>query len=130
ETTIEVVNEGVNQEENFEWEQVEEETEFQGEPKETEAEGAGTKSVEELFDVEDGGKVTAEDASTPAAQPVQQKLKSTSRGVDPSGSLPDFDLLHLQAKFARALQANTRFQELYQKMKPNTPSLTTTLEPT
>ncbi|GAB2266198.1 hypothetical protein Dimus_001222, partial [Dionaea muscipula] len=48
---------------------------------------------------------------TPVQPSVQQK-KKTDTGVDPlgpSGSMLDFDLLHLQAEFARALQWNTRF---------------------
>ncbi|GAB2270391.1 hypothetical protein Dimus_005293, partial [Dionaea muscipula] len=48
----------------------------------------------------------------PVPVPDQQKGK-TAEGVDPSGpsgSILDFDLLHLQAKFARALQRNIRFQ--------------------
>ncbi|GAB2295050.1 hypothetical protein Dimus_029234 [Dionaea muscipula] len=115
-TKNEEMNQGENPEENFECEQVEEDVEIQGEQNEKEVEGAGTESVEKFFDDEDRGKAIAEDVLTHEAQPVQQQVESTGRGVDPSGSLPDFDLLHLQEEFARALQANTKFQELYQQM--------------
>ncbi|GAB2290021.1 hypothetical protein Dimus_024315 [Dionaea muscipula] len=57
--------------------------------------------------------------STPVQTSVHPDGKTKATRVDtsgPSGHLPDFDLLHLQVEFARALQANTRFQELYQQM--------------
>ncbi|GAB2296488.1 hypothetical protein Dimus_030602 [Dionaea muscipula] len=113
-----------NQEENFKWEPVNDEAEVQGEQHEQQVEGAVTESVEEFFYAEDGGNTTAEDAPTPATQQVKQTVKTTNTEVDPSGSLLDFDLLHLQTEFARALQANTRFHELYQQVKPNPPTST------
>ncbi|GAB2271295.1 hypothetical protein Dimus_006137 [Dionaea muscipula] len=82
---------------------------------------------EKFYDVVDDKRAVDEDTAAPAVEvPASAVLvdptsapaegKITSSGVDPSSSLTDYDLLHLQAKFARALQGNTRFQELYQKM--------------
>ncbi|GAB2275850.1 hypothetical protein Dimus_010594 [Dionaea muscipula] len=47
-----------------------------------------------------------------------QKIKGLQwniqdHGVDPSGHLPDYELIHLQTEFARALQVNFRFQESF-----------------
>ncbi|GAB2292807.1 hypothetical protein Dimus_027041 [Dionaea muscipula] len=68
-----------------------------------------------------GPRPTSEDVSAPTAQAnVQQKGKTKTIGVDPLGSLPDYDLLHLHVNFARALQAKSRFQELLQQVKPRT----------
>ncbi|GAB2268708.1 hypothetical protein Dimus_003658 [Dionaea muscipula] len=100
----------------FEWEEA---AEVQEEQNEEEAKTIGSISIVEYFDVMDEERIVDEGATTPAAQPDKQKKKSTGKGVDPSGSLPDYDLLHLQVEFAKALQVNSRFQELYQKMKPN-----------
>ncbi|GAB2295292.1 hypothetical protein Dimus_029465 [Dionaea muscipula] len=61
----------------------------------------------------------------PVQTSVQPTGKTVVTGVDPSGPLghlPDFELIHLQAEFPRALQANTRFQELYQQLKSNPPT--------
>ncbi|GAB2281585.1 hypothetical protein Dimus_016164 [Dionaea muscipula] len=103
-----------NQKENFKLESVNEEVELQGEQIEKEAKGVDIESVEEFFDAVEEERTTSEDVSAPAAREnVQQKGKTKTTGVYPSGSLPDFDLQHLQAEFARALQANSRFQELY-----------------
>ncbi|GAB2266477.1 hypothetical protein Dimus_001485 [Dionaea muscipula] len=107
-------------------EQVEEEAQTEGE-REKEAE---SESGEKFYDAMDDERsvdmdVTIPDATVPVA-PVQvsaqQKGKTEVTGVDPSGPsghLPDFELIHLQAKFARALQANARFQELYKQMQSN-----------
>ncbi|GAB2281294.1 hypothetical protein Dimus_015895, partial [Dionaea muscipula] len=97
-------------------EQVEEDTEVQGEPKETEVVIDESGSRDKFFDVVDEENTVNEGVT---AQPVQHKLKSTRRGVDPSGSLPDYDLLHLQANFDRALKVNARFQKLLQKVNPH-----------
>ncbi|GAB2278402.1 hypothetical protein Dimus_013086 [Dionaea muscipula] len=64
--------------------------------------------------IEDGGKAVDADGTAPVAQPdlkKKQKGKSTARGVDPSGTIPDYDLIHLQVEFDRALKTNARFQE-------------------
>ncbi|GAB2299745.1 hypothetical protein Dimus_033799, partial [Dionaea muscipula] len=88
---------------------------LRGEQNEKEVEIAGFGSVEEYFDVVDEERTVDEGVTTPAAQPVKQKEKSTGRGVDPSRSQPDYDQLHLQAEFDRAFKVNARFQELLQK---------------
>ncbi|GAB2294648.1 hypothetical protein Dimus_028844 [Dionaea muscipula] len=62
------------------------------------------------------------DIAKTVAQPVKQQGKTTGSGVDPSGIILDYDLLHLQAEMNRALKANIRFQELYQNIKPNPPT--------
>ncbi|GAB2285822.1 hypothetical protein Dimus_020261 [Dionaea muscipula] len=91
-------------------EQVEEDAEVEGQPKETEAEVDGAGSGDKFYDAEEGETATAEDTPTPAAQPyAQQQGKTTDSAVDPSGHIPDYDLLHLQDEFSRALQTNTRF---------------------
>ncbi|GAB2299433.1 hypothetical protein Dimus_033501 [Dionaea muscipula] len=58
-------------------------------------------------------------ASPAASTNVQRKGKIVTIGVDPSGNLPDYLLLHLQAEMDRALKANSRFQELFQKTTSN-----------
>ncbi|GAB2303251.1 hypothetical protein Dimus_037246 [Dionaea muscipula] len=117
--------------------QVEEEVEFQGEEQtEKEAEkGENSGFGEKFFDaLSDEGPVEAPDVVVPTAPEVsvvlttptvQQTTKRTSTGVNPSGpsgSMLDFDLIHLQDEFAGALQRNTRFQELYQQMKSKPPT--------
>ncbi|GAB2294781.1 hypothetical protein Dimus_028974 [Dionaea muscipula] len=112
-------------------------TELQGEElTEKEAEkGENSGSREKFYDaLSDEGPVEVPDVVVPAAPEVpvmlttpaiQQTMKRTSTGVDPSGpsgSMLDFDLFHLEAEFARALQRNTRFQELYQQMHSKPPS--------
>ncbi|GAB2265494.1 hypothetical protein Dimus_000544 [Dionaea muscipula] len=99
---------------DFEWEQVKEETK-----------AAGSDTIEEFFDAEDGGKFADVGVTDPADQPmVQQKRKGKAKGVDPFGTIPDYDLIYLQAEFDRALKTNPRFQELLQQINPNlsTPS--------
>ncbi|GAB2273461.1 hypothetical protein Dimus_008253 [Dionaea muscipula] len=120
------MNEGEAVQQDFDWVQVEEDAELQGK----------NKLRKKLRKVKIQGPVEAPDVVVPAAPEVsvvlttpvvQQAMKRTSTGVDPSGtsgSTLDFDLLHLQAEFDRVLQRNTRFQELHQKMKskpPNSP---------
>ncbi|GAB2290457.1 hypothetical protein Dimus_024736 [Dionaea muscipula] len=91
----------------------------QHEPEINTAKAAGSDTFEEFSYAMDEGQ-TAGDVVASLVQPsVQQRGKGKTTGVDPSGHLPDFELIHLQAEFARALQANTRFQELYQQMKSN-----------
>ncbi|GAB2268593.1 hypothetical protein Dimus_003548 [Dionaea muscipula] len=87
-------------------EQVEKKAEVQGEPKETEAVINESGSGDKFFNAVDEENNVDEGVTTLAAQPVKQKVKSTSRGVDSSGSIPDYDLLHIQAEFDRALKAN------------------------
>ncbi|GAB2297228.1 hypothetical protein Dimus_031340, partial [Dionaea muscipula] len=100
----------------FEWERIEGE---QPEQSEKEAVATSTETAEDFFDAEDGGKVADVNDTTPVTQPGLKKTgKSTARGVDPSGTIPDYDLIHLQVEFDRALKANTRFQELLQQIKP------------
>ncbi|GAB2287958.1 hypothetical protein Dimus_022308 [Dionaea muscipula] len=83
--------------------------------------GSGEKYFDAMDDVEDLVDVTAPGSDVIATAPVipevsalaldQQKGKIAA-GDDPSGpsgSMLDFDLLHLQAEFARALQRNTLF---------------------
>ncbi|GAB2290744.1 hypothetical protein Dimus_025017 [Dionaea muscipula] len=102
------------------------EAELQGEEQdEKEAEDENSGSGEKFFyamdDVEDPVDVTAPGSDVIATAPKG----NTAVGVDPSGpsnNMLDFDLLHLQAEFARDLQRNTRFQELYQELKSKTPS--------
>ncbi|GAB2272808.1 hypothetical protein Dimus_007628 [Dionaea muscipula] len=94
--------------------------------------GSGDKFFYAMDDVEDPADVTApiSDVIAPEFQMCQFSSRSiegkTRRRVAPlgpaSGSMLDFDLLHLQAEFARVLQRNTRFQELYQELKSKTPS--------
>ncbi|GAB2286481.1 hypothetical protein Dimus_020880, partial [Dionaea muscipula] len=88
---------------DFEWEQVE------GEQNITDAEVVGSYTIEESFNVVDEEHTVGEGVTNPAAQPVKQKGKSIARGVDPSRTILDFDLFHLQAEIDRALKANTRF---------------------
>ncbi|GAB2299297.1 hypothetical protein Dimus_033369 [Dionaea muscipula] len=105
-------------EENFEWESVNKDAELQGEPREKEVAADDSRSGKKFYDAEEGETIVAEDVpAAPVVTVEQKKEKNTGTGVDPSGHLPDFDLLHLQIEFAQALQANTRFQELYQQMK-------------
>ncbi|GAB2283647.1 hypothetical protein Dimus_018150 [Dionaea muscipula] len=93
-----------------------------------EAEGAESGSREKYYDAVDEERFAEVDVATPKVvvpvptiqTSVLQKEKTTSSGVDPSGPsghLPDLELIYLQYEFARALQANTSFQELYQQMK-------------
>ncbi|GAB2294717.1 hypothetical protein Dimus_028912 [Dionaea muscipula] len=108
--------EAVNEEVELQGEQVEEEAQTEGEPE---------KEAEKFYDVDERfvdnhvpDPAILEAPAIPKA-PVSQthakpKGKTTSTGVDPSGSLPDNVLLHLQAEMDRALKRNTRFQELYQ----------------
>ncbi|GAB2268965.1 hypothetical protein Dimus_003900, partial [Dionaea muscipula] len=99
-----------------------------GEQTEKEAEGAESGSGEKYYDAADEERFAEVDVAAqevvvlaPAIQTnVLQKEKTTSSGVDPSGPsghLSDLELIQLQAEYARALQSNTRFQELYQQMK-------------
>ncbi|GAB2269098.1 hypothetical protein Dimus_004028, partial [Dionaea muscipula] len=131
----EEVNEGENLEENVEWEtqsmeeiisknvNVEQQAQVQGEMKEKEAEVADSGSRETFYDTVEKDRITNKGVSTPTAPPVKkQKVWSIFTGVEPSGSLPDFELIHLQAEFARALQANSRFKELLHTIKPNRPA--------
>ncbi|GAB2299495.1 hypothetical protein Dimus_033562, partial [Dionaea muscipula] len=120
--------------EDFNWVQVEEEAKVQGESQEKQAdEGADLGSGDQFYDVVDDERPVDEDVSTPEvptpavlAAPVQTSVQPKGMTVvtgvypsGPSGHLPDFELIHLQAEFTRALQANTRFQELYQQLKSN-----------
>ncbi|GAB2288381.1 hypothetical protein Dimus_022713 [Dionaea muscipula] len=97
-------------------ENVKENAEHQGEEQtEKEAEkGENSSSGEKFYDaLSDEGHVEAPDVDVPTVKKVfavlttpavQQTMKRTSTGVDPSGplgSIPDFDLLHLQAVFDR-----------------------------
>ncbi|GAB2276024.1 hypothetical protein Dimus_010766, partial [Dionaea muscipula] len=93
-------------------EQVEDDAEVEGEPMETEAEVEESGSEDKYFDAVDEERFVDKGVTAPTAQPVKRKGKSITTGVDPSRRLRDYDLLHLNANFARALQANTRFQEL------------------
>ncbi|GAB2285823.1 hypothetical protein Dimus_020262 [Dionaea muscipula] len=78
---------------------------------------------EKFYDAVADERPVDEDISAPTVEvpaPVvpdvaidKQQEKAKSSGVDPSSSLTDYDLLHLQAEFARALQRKTRFQELF-----------------
>ncbi|GAB2281195.1 hypothetical protein Dimus_015799 [Dionaea muscipula] len=122
----EVKNKRENQEEKEEEnEEPIEEVKVVGEQQEKEAEIDG--SGDKFFDSVDEENTIDEGVTTPAAQPINQKEKSTGRGVDPSGSLPDYDLLHLQENFNGALKANAQFQASPESQtKP--PSLTKTLE--
>ncbi|GAB2270942.1 hypothetical protein Dimus_005802 [Dionaea muscipula] len=89
----------------------------EGKPKEKEAITDDTGSGDKFYDAEEGETPATEVVPAAAVMTVEQtKEKNIGTRVDPSGHLLDFDILHLQAEFARALQANTRFQELYQKM--------------
>ncbi|GAB2290088.1 hypothetical protein Dimus_024378 [Dionaea muscipula] len=135
----EVGNEGQNNQGDFDLVQVEEETELQEEEqaeKEAEVEdsGSGEKFFDAMDDVEDPTGVTAPVPNVIAPAPTvpdmlvpvpdQQKGKIAA-GVDPSGpsgSILDFNLLHLQAEFDRALHRNTRFQELYQELQSKPPT--------
>ncbi|GAB2281904.1 hypothetical protein Dimus_016469 [Dionaea muscipula] len=86
------------------------------------AKAAGSESMEEFYDAEEGRTTTTdEDAIAGIAQhDVQKKEKSTkTRRVDPSSTISDSNFLHLQAELDRALKANARFQELLQQIKPN-----------
>ncbi|GAB2276224.1 hypothetical protein Dimus_010958 [Dionaea muscipula] len=131
------VNEGENLEGNFKWEAVNKEGELQGEQIEKEAESAEAESMEKFYHAMDEERPADEDVAAPDVEvpapavlvatevqtSVQPKKKTMATGVDPSGPLghlPDFDLIDLQAEFA--LQANTRFQELYQQMQSNPPT--------
>ncbi|GAB2278260.1 hypothetical protein Dimus_012950 [Dionaea muscipula] len=135
EVANEEINEGQNQEENFDWVQVEEEAPVHGEPIEKDAEICDSGSGEKFYDAEDVERPADEEVTTPIMdvpalevpvalvdQSIQSKGKKVTTRVDPSGplgSLPDFDIIHLQAEFARAPQANTNFQELYRQLKSN-----------
>ncbi|GAB2299579.1 hypothetical protein Dimus_033642 [Dionaea muscipula] len=104
----------------FEWEEA---AEVEGEPKESEVEVEGSGSGDKFYDVKEGKIATTEDTPTPAAKPgLKKKGKTTDSGVNPSSHISDYDLLHLQAEFARALQANSRFQDLLQQNKPKPPT--------
>ncbi|GAB2265998.1 hypothetical protein Dimus_001028 [Dionaea muscipula] len=86
-------------------------------------EAAGSDSVDKFFDAEEGETVTAELPGTSIAQPdMKKKGKGRDRGVNLSGTIPDYDLIHLQAEFDRALKVNARFQELLQQVKPHPPA--------
>ncbi|GAB2265719.1 hypothetical protein Dimus_000757 [Dionaea muscipula] len=138
-----VENEEVNQEENqdinIEWEteseeeaiqetvHVEPKAQAEGGPTEKEVVNEDSGSREKFYDAvgstdEDGASPDVVVPALAVQVSVQKKDETRTTGVDPSGplsSLPDFELIHLQAEFARALQANTRFQELYQQLKSN-----------
>ncbi|GAB2296689.1 hypothetical protein Dimus_030798 [Dionaea muscipula] len=121
--TDEIENKGQNQQADFDWEVLNEEVHVEGEQVEKEDEIDDSASGEKFYDVVDDERPIDEDISAPVVEvPVpafpdvaidKQQEKAKSLGVDPSSSLTDYDLLHLQAEFARALQRNTRFQELY-----------------
>ncbi|GAB2294712.1 hypothetical protein Dimus_028907 [Dionaea muscipula] len=101
----------------FQWEEV---AEVQGEQGEKEAEIDGSGSEDQFYDAEEGETPATEDVPTaPVVIDEKKKGKTQSSRVDPSESLPDYDLLHLQVEFARALQSNIKFQELLQQVKPN-----------
>ncbi|GAB2299086.1 hypothetical protein Dimus_033157 [Dionaea muscipula] len=110
-----------------------EEAEVQGEHIEKQVDkDEDSGSGEKFYDVVDDKRPVDEDIAGPAVEvsaPAipdvaidKQQEKAKSSGVDPSSSLTDYDLFHLQAKFARALQRNTIFQELYQPMQPKPPT--------
>ncbi|GAB2280671.1 hypothetical protein Dimus_015298 [Dionaea muscipula] len=135
EDTNEVEDKGHNQQANFDWEVMNEDVQVEGEQVEKEDDSeSGEKFFDAMDDVEDPASVTdivpEVIAPAPAIPDVlvlvpDQKKGKTAEGVDPSGpsgSMLDFDLLHLQAEFARALQRNTRFQELYQALKSKPPT--------
>ncbi|GAB2288503.1 hypothetical protein Dimus_022832 [Dionaea muscipula] len=102
-----------NPEENFEWEVVHEEVELQ----EKEVAFGESRSGEKFYDALDEERpahmdITAPaapvfpDPVTPAQACVQPEGKTNASGVNPSGSsghLSDFDFIHLQDEFARAL---------------------------
>ncbi|GAB2265676.1 hypothetical protein Dimus_000717 [Dionaea muscipula] len=80
----------------FQWEQVEEDAEVEGEPKEIKSEFDGLGFVDMFYDAEDKGNTAAEDTPTTPVMTVEKKKgKSKDSGVDPSGHIPDYDLLHL-----------------------------------
>ncbi|GAB2266476.1 hypothetical protein Dimus_001484 [Dionaea muscipula] len=130
--TDEVENKGQNQQVDFDWEVVNEEVHVEGEQVEKEDEIDDFGSGEKFYDVVDDERPVNEDISAPAVEvPAsavpdvaidKQQGKAKSSGVDPSSSLNDYDLLHLQVEFVRAFQRNTRFQELYQQLKTNPPT--------
>ncbi|GAB2279099.1 hypothetical protein Dimus_013755 [Dionaea muscipula] len=97
----------------FQWEQVQEEAEIEGEQSEKEVVVDGSSSRDTFYDAEEEETTTDEDVPTAAAVTKEKKRKLKDSGVDPLGSIPDFDLLHLQAEMNRALKANSTFQELY-----------------
>ncbi|GAB2292532.1 hypothetical protein Dimus_026767, partial [Dionaea muscipula] len=89
---------------------------------EKEAEAVGSECIEAFFDAEDGGEAPDEDVTVATAQPdVKKKGKSKARGVDPSSTIQDSDLIHRQAEMDRVLKVNARFQELLQQLKPQNP---------
>ncbi|GAB2270926.1 hypothetical protein Dimus_005786, partial [Dionaea muscipula] len=107
----------------FDWEET---AEVQGEQTETEAKDARFGYIEEYFDVEDEGHTATEDAPiAPVVTDKKKKGKSRGSGVNPLGRPPDYDLLHLQAEFDRALKVNARlalkvnarFEKLLQTVK-------------
>ncbi|GAB2295152.1 hypothetical protein Dimus_029326, partial [Dionaea muscipula] len=95
EVTNEEMNEGQNQEEDFEWIQVEEETQIEGEPTEKEVVNEDSGSGENLYD-EVGEERTADEdgvaldavvpapavQTTPAQTSVQPEGKTNATGVD------------------------------------------------
>ncbi|GAB2288500.1 hypothetical protein Dimus_022829 [Dionaea muscipula] len=115
-----------NPEENFEWEVVHEEVELEvnklnrklrrGEP-EKEVVFGESRSGEKFYDALDEERPAHmdilapaapvfPDPATPAQACVQPEGKTNASGVNPSGSLghlSNFDFIHLQAEFARAL---------------------------
>ncbi|GAB2299249.1 hypothetical protein Dimus_033319 [Dionaea muscipula] len=69
-------------------------------------------SGEKFYDAMDEERLADEVVPAPTVPDVaidKQQEKANSLRVDPSSSLTDYDLLHLQVEFARALQRNTRF---------------------
>ncbi|GAB2292108.1 hypothetical protein Dimus_026360 [Dionaea muscipula] len=70
-----------------------------------------SESVEDFYDVVDENTVAPDEHThdAPAQSVVQQRGKSKARGVEPSSTIPDSDLLHLQAELDHALKDNARF---------------------
>ncbi|GAB2267854.1 hypothetical protein Dimus_002830, partial [Dionaea muscipula] len=87
-------NEGEEVQQDFDWEQVEEDAEIRGKNK---------------------LKRKLKFRGNQERKGLQWNIHD--HGVDPSGHLPNYELIHLKDEFARALQANFRFQEPYRKMK-------------
>ncbi|GAB2285751.1 hypothetical protein Dimus_020188 [Dionaea muscipula] len=114
------LNEEATQEGNLEWEVVNEEAQLKEEQTERETYGGDSGLGDKFFDVvEEVDKGYVDEVTQAPAVPValvhpsvQPKGETKVSGVDPSGPsghLPDFELIQLQAEFAQALQANIRF---------------------
>ncbi|GAB2266213.1 hypothetical protein Dimus_001234 [Dionaea muscipula] len=121
----EVENAEVDEEENEEEHEEEDKEQNEEDSEKTVEEDKFAKSTPAAFDWEQ----IEEEIEAPRSDSMKNSLmqkrpdmkkkgKCKDRGVDPSDTIPDYDLIHLQAEFDRAFKASTRFQELLQQIKP------------